>query len=106
MTIPYAAVLATGFFLASCLSPVTVAAQSHGAVPCGDRAAMLVHLEDGYSEKVVAMGLDAQGRMMEILAAPSGTWTMLVTTPGGLACLIASGKEWQGIIPSEEEPGA
>ncbi|NNG03012.1 MAG: hypothetical protein HKM95_02795 [Inquilinus sp.] len=70
-------------------------AQEQQRVPCGDRVAIMSHLEDGYSEKPVAMGLDAQGRVLEVLAAPSGTWTMLVSTPGGLTCLIASGVAWE-----------
>ena len=70
-------------------------AQEQQRVPCGDRGAIMSHLEDGYSEKPVAMGLDAQGRVLEVLAAPSGTWTMLVSTPGGLTCLIASGVAWE-----------
>lgn len=70
-------------------------AQEQQRVPCGDRVAIMSHLEDGYSEQPVAMGLDAQGRVLEVLAAPSGTWTMLVSTPGGLTCLIASGVAWE-----------
>lgn len=65
-------------------------------VPCGERTAIMSHLEDGYSEEPVAMGIDAQGRVLEVLAAPDGkTWTILVSSPGGLTCLIASGVAWE-----------
>ncbi len=80
------------------LATVCLAPPAHGQaqrVPCGNRDAILSHLDDGYSEKPSAMGIDAQGRVLEVLSAPSGTWTMLVSTPGGLTCLIASGVAWE-----------
>lgn len=94
--------------LASTLVASTAAsAQQQQRVPCGERTTIMDHLEDGYSEKPVAMGLDAQGRVLEVLAAPSGTWTMLVSTPGGLTCLIASGVAWEELqLKAGEEPAA
>ena len=94
--------------LAGALFATTAAsAQQQQRVPCGERTAIMSHLESGYSEKPVAMGLDAQGRVLEVLAAPSGTWTMLVSTPGGLTCLIASGVAWEELqIKAGEHPSA
>lgn len=99
----------TAAALASALvaSASASAQQQQQRVPCGERTAIMSHLEDGYSEKPVAMGLDAQGRVLEVLAAPSGTWTMLVSTPGGLTCLIASGVAWEELqLKSGVEPSA
>lgn len=82
-------------------------AQMQQRVPCGDRNAILEHLKDGYSEGIRHMGLDAQGRVLEVVTSSSGTWTMLVSTPGGLTCLIASGIAWED-IPDQvaEDPSA
>lgn len=57
----------------------------------------LVQLLDGrYSEKPVAAGLEAGGRLFEVFAAPDGaTWTMVITTPEGASCVVAVGKDWQ-----------
>lgn len=98
----------TAAALASALVASTGAsAEQQQRVPCGERTAIMSHLEDGYSEKPIAMGLDAQGRVLEVLAAPSGTWTMLVSTPGGLTCLIASGVAWEELqLKSGVEPSA
>ena len=94
--------------LASAILIATTAAniaQAQQRVPCGDRTAIMDHLKDGYAETVVAMGLDAQGRVLEVMAADGGTWTMLVTSPGGLTCLIASGVAWEQIkLPEPEGP--
>ncbi|MEE8270909.1 MAG: hypothetical protein V3R98_04135 [Alphaproteobacteria bacterium] len=97
-------VSATTMALAVFASGTAMAQQQR--VPCGERAAIMTHLENGYSEKPVAMGLDAQGRVLEVLAAPSGTWTMLVSTPGGMTCLIASGIAWQELELVINDPAA
>lgn len=83
------------------LAIVATARAQPPRVPCGERAALLFHLLDGYSEKPVAMGLDARGRVLEVLAAPSGTWSLLVTRPGGPTCLVMSGEGWEAIAPSD-----
>ena len=78
-------------------SHLTALSQPTQRVPCGERTAIMDHLADTYAEKLVAMGLDARGRVLEVTAAEGGTWTMFVTTPGGLTCLIASGIAWEEI---------
>ena len=92
--------IAAALLFATTLTEVTQAQQR---VPCGDRTAIMDHLADTYAEKLVAMGLDARGRVLEVTAADGGTWTMFVTTPGGLTCLIASGVAWEEIKLSEPE---
>jgi len=57
----------------------------------------LVQMLDGrYSERPVAFGLEASGRLFEVFAAEDGaTWTMVITTPEGASCVVAVGEEWQ-----------
>lgn len=82
------------------------ARHGHGGMPCGDRDAILDHLRAAYDETPVAIGLDARGRVVEILAAESGSWTMLVTLPNGLSCLAGSGDAFEMIAPSSDDPVA
>ena len=65
----------------------------------------LVDLLDGrYSEQRVAMGLESNGRLFEVFATEDGsTWTMVVTTPNGAACVVAAGLEWQIDAPAPLE---
>lgn len=63
---------------------------------CGARAELVALLWGRYAETPRAMGLVAQDRMMELFASDSGSWTLLVTTAEGLACLLASGQSFQG----------
>ena len=67
---------------------------------CGERATLMLHLEQKFSEQPIAMGLTARGAVLEVLTSPSGTWTFLVTEPSGRTCMVASGKSWE-TLPME-----
>ncbi len=60
-----------------------------------DRTAVIEQLKARYQEAPVAMGLVGDGSVLEVLAAKSGSWTILVTRPNGLACVVAAGGSWE-----------
>jgi hypothetical protein len=62
---------------------------------CGDRAKMIRHLGDGYKESRSGLGLAANGSVVELFTAETGSWTMLVTVPGGKTCVMGSGEGWE-----------
>jgi len=65
-----------------------------------DREAVLRALTDRYGETVRAMGLAGTTRMVEVFASEAtGSWTITVTTPDGVTCLIASGEAFEAIPP-------
>ena len=41
---------------------------------------------------------------MQLFAAEAGTWTILLVTPEGMACLLASGTDFEAVIPPAGEP--
>ena len=63
--------------------------------PCANRADFLNHLSDNYKEAPVAMGLTANGGLLEVVASADGSWTIIVTMPNGMSCGVASGKSWE-----------
>ena len=74
---------------------------------CGTRDAIIEALGATYQEKPVSRGVTSTGALMEVLAGPSGSWSILVTAPGGATCLVSSGEGWrQNISTEEEEPAA
>ena len=93
----FAALVAAGLALAT---PVA----RGQPVLCGERAGMLERLKGKYDEKRTTFGLSSDGHLVEVFAAPSGTWTMLATYPGGPTCLVTSGVGWQQIDQPQEEP--
>lgn len=41
------------------------------------------------------MGITNNGGVMEILTSKDGeTWTLLITMPNGMACMMATGEDW------------
>ncbi len=67
---------------------------------CGKRADIVKRLSSGFEEQPRSAGLAADGKLVEVFASKTGTWTIIFTQPGGLTCLVAVGDSWQKI----EEP--
>ena len=54
------------------------------------------HLDVKYHEVPVALGVQPDGRLLEIYASEaSGTWTVIVIRPDGIGCIVAAGKGWE-----------
>lgn len=63
---------------------------------CAERATLVERLENRLGEARQAMGLNRANAIIEVFAsAETGTWTILVTTPNGISCLVASGDLWE-----------
>ncbi len=78
------------------VSTTDVAAQN--ARHCAPREAVIDRLADGYGETRQSVGLGSNNAVVEIFASPeTGSWTITVTMPGGLTCLIASGQSFETI---------
>ena len=64
---------------------------------CGERSTVVASLEKTYSETPVSMGLASNGAVIEILASPSGSFTIILTRPNGLSCVMAAGESWEDL---------
>ena len=62
---------------------------------CGKRDDIVKRLEYGYQEFNSAMGMSSNGGLVELYTSEKGTWTLMLTQPGGVSCLIASGENWE-----------
>jgi len=62
---------------------------------CGDREQILAQLKQKHREEPRALGLSADGGVLEVLVSPHGGWTILVTYPKRPTCVVAVGKAWQ-----------
>ena len=69
----------------------------HAGSYCGERTEITKSLGMKYHEKLVASGLADAGSMIEIFASKKGTWTMIVTSPNGRSCYLASGENWEAM---------
>jgi hypothetical protein len=55
-----------------------------------------------HGETLVARGLSKAGLLIEIYAAPSGTWTLIATTTNGMSCLVDNGVAWGTVTVSDK----
>ena len=70
-------------------------AQMMPQVVCAARADVMSNLQGKFSEAPVAIGLANTGGVVEVLTSPDGgTWTIIVTDPNGMSCLMAAGEFW------------
>ena len=83
-------------------------AQSAAAQPqCNDRKEVLNLLAQKYKESPVASGVTNNGGLVEVLTdAKGGTWTIIVTTPQGVSCLVAAGEGWRKMEQIAADPEA
>jgi len=80
---------------AALATPQSVVAQGQ---QCGQRAEVVALLEQTYREARQGAGLARENMVVELYAsAETGTWTILVTLPNGVSCLVASGTDWEGV---------
>ena len=65
-----------------------------------DRDSAVSHLSSAYRERTVALGLASNGGVLEILTNEAGTtWSIIVTTPDGVSCMVATGEHWEPVQP-------
>ena len=64
---------------------------------CGNHDDIVSKLANEYSETRVGIGLNDNGRVLELFASPTGTWTILITPPKGLTCMVETGQSWETI---------
>jgi hypothetical protein len=84
------------------LPPIPANAQMTGAqmtraqMLCGKRTDIVRQLDEKYGETRRSMGLAGGRGVVELYASDeTGSWTILLTTPQGNACMMASGEAFQ-----------
>lgn len=70
--------------------------------PCNERDNVLGHLAKKYREVPVAVGVTNRGGLVEVLSTSDGkTWTIIVSSPSGQACMVAAGEGWRALPKTE-----
>ncbi len=80
------------------LGIMALAAQQVQAQNCAPREDIIQRLAETYGETRRGIGIARQGAVMEVYASDSsGSWTITVTLPDGVTCLIASGQSYEDV---------
>ncbi|MEE8188975.1 MAG: hypothetical protein V3T80_07190 [Kiloniellales bacterium] len=69
---------------------------------CDQRQKVLGHLAQKYHEMPVAVGVTSSGGLVEVLSTGDGdTWTIILSQPNGMSCLVAAGEGWRTLEVDE-----
>jgi len=81
------------------LGAVAIASPAAAEQPpgaCGPHTEVIKALGDKFHETQSATALTSAGTLLEVLTASDGsTWTIIVSRPDGLSCVVAAGQSWQ-----------
>ena len=91
--------IAYAFFAAALVTTAAIPAQAQQAQApaCVKRVDLIKHLSAKYHEAPAAVGLADNGSLLEVFASKSGeTWTVTVTMPNGVSCMVATGQKLAG----------
>ena len=75
--------------------------------PCQTRSKLIENLAEKYKESSVAVGIANGGKLVEVLTTDGGgTWSIIMTSPAGISCLVAAGEGWRKLAPVPVGPEA
>lgn len=92
-----------GMALALLLAAVSASAQP---VPCSPRDILVERLQQKYGEKRVGRGVALDGKaVVELFAVEGGTWSVIITQANMISCVVATGTDWETLVPEPEGSG-
>src|SRR5262245_41388206 len=103
-----ATALACALAVGSAYADPPIQSQRPGETPNTPQRSCMPHDGAGdklrleYGEKVLGHGVSKDGTLVEIFLAPSGTFTVIKTTPSGLSCVVDFGEGWQTLHQLEQ----
>ena len=69
---------------------------AHAQTSWVQRTRLLERLAEAYADHPAALGLAANGNLIEVLTTRDGaSWTILITRPDGVSCVVEFGEHWQ-----------
>ena len=97
--------------LLACASAVSLAATAAVAVaedrppampvPCMRSEELVQFLAENFAEVPMARGLSDGGVLVTVFAGKNGnTWTLAITQPSGVSCILSAGESFEFLPPS------
>ena len=92
--------------IAVALLAATPTAEAETRQACAKRDQVVRKLEQKFGETLRSIGLHQSDGVVEIYSSEeTGTWTILMTRPDGMTCLLASGQLWEQDAAPLQKPG-
>ncbi len=73
---------------------------------CESHQSVSEKLKMSYTETPISMGVTTGGGIVEVFVSPEGSWTLVVTQPNSMSCLIAAGQDWETLPQPKMVTGA
>lgn len=95
--------LPSALSLALCATALLHVPQTaQAATSCAERDKVVQRLSQRFGEQPRSIGLGANNALVEVFASDeTGTWTITVTHPTGMTCLIASGQAFETLAQAQ-----
>ena len=85
-----------GIALVACTPAADAADSTSRNGPRAARSEVVAKLARRYGETLRSIGHERADGVVEVYASEkTGTWTILVTRPDGMSCLLAAGERWE-----------
>ncbi len=98
-------ILMFAFLMAAALFSNSNPANAQQVMPCATHDSIVKRLGTKFTEKPVSMGLAGDGKLLEVFAAKDGsTWSIVVTAPEGMSCIVGVGKYWHNLPTPPDGP--
>ena len=82
-------------------------AQADQRANCAPRAVVVERLHSAFGERRQLTGLSTTNTLIEVFASDTtGSWTLTVTTPNGVTCLVATGIAFENMNHTPQDDGA
>lgn len=83
---------------------LAVGAFANGNGDCAERHVILGHLQGKYGEtrQMMGLALNNEGIVEMHASTETGTWTITLTHPNGITCMLAAGTAFELIKPTGE----
>lgn len=86
--------------------PAQVAPAAAGQTFCAERTQIAERLTSKYAEQLVGGGMQSADGLLEVWTTTTGaTWTILMTRPDGVSCVMATGTDWYSRVPEMKPAG-
>jgi hypothetical protein len=92
--------------VAAGLLAATPTAEAEGRQACARREQVIARLAEKFGETLRSIGLHQTDGVVEVYSSEeTGTWTILMTRPDGMTCLLAAGQLWEQDAAPLQKPG-
>lgn len=76
-------------------------AAAQNCAPHGD---VVAALSERFSEEQRVIALTENGTILEFFGAETGSWTIVITGPDGMSCLVSAGADFEIVEPIIGDP--